>query len=96
MELFKNIELSICVLIDFEIMTSKMDENIPFHHWLDKDKRYLKECKTFRIALVYSDINARHGTSYVLDKVRKNGYEIISLFCCIIDMGFPYYNKITT
>ena len=62
-----------------EVLLSKIDMNSPFKSWFGSEQNYLKKSSIFYIALVYSDINAKHNNAFVINQLESNGLGAVSI-----------------
>ncbi len=62
-----------------EILLSKLDSHSPFKSWLGSEEGSLDKCSIFYIALVYSDINAKHNNGFIINQLESNGLKEISI-----------------
>ena len=59
--------------VKYEILLSKLDQSSPFASWLGADRLNLTTCENFYIGILYTDINAQHGTSFLVSQLSKSG-----------------------
>lgn len=61
--------------MQYDILIKELKTDSKFVNWLGRDKEYLKECSTFYVAAIYSDINIGEGTAFLESQFNKLGLE---------------------
>lgn len=76
---FKRVSWYKDATLSHEILITSLTGESKFSNWMGTDKLHLTRCTDFKIALLYADINAKQGISFLKSQLKNSGYEEISL-----------------
>lgn len=62
-------------IMNYDILTAKIDRNSPFFAWMESDAFKASECAEFSIGLFYAKLRSE-GVSYLTSQFEKSGHVV--------------------
>lgn len=65
--------------MEYDILITKLDTSSKFYNWIGNDKNLLKDCAEFYVALLYADIHAQSGVSFLRQQFEAKNFKALTL-----------------
>lgn len=76
---FKRVSWFKDATVTHEVLLTKLAADSKFANWLESDKKYLSQCSEFYVGIIYADINAAQGQSYLVSQLEKSNLKEVSI-----------------
>lgn len=77
--IFKRTSWYIEASMEYDIMIHRLHDQSQFANWMGDDRKFLKECYRFLVALIYADFNAVNSASYLVNQIEDAGLREVSI-----------------